>query len=448
MKKEVTQLRYYGSMSVNRIYAFVNRKSAIVLLIGFALALTGCKKDNIGSGNGYGTYSQSSGTVIQNGQTFFTSTADLSAVKVTGGTYNLTLSIVATGGNSSSVENSNFYGLNAVMLAYGENEVAVINTEDNLISSTGIGANCIFAYGKAIINTERDKLSTTGESSHGIMSTGGAIIKVTKDTVTTSGANSSVIWGGSLTVLGGAYTSNGANSPAVYSNGSIRCDTATFTAKGAEALVVEGSNSIELVKCTVKCTFDKWGSLVFQNTSGNPSVVGGHLTMTGGSFTYTGKKGGMFYNTNSTAYYILKGVTLSNSCDTLIRCIKGSWGGSSAANGGNAIFVADAQTMSGLIHVDASSKANISLKNYSVFTGAINNSNTANLVSLTMDYSSNWTLTATSHINGLLSNPMITGSSVKNITGNGFNIYYKSLSNPSLGGLTYSLADGGQLIPE
>jgi hypothetical protein len=187
--------------------------------------------------------------------------------------------------------------------------------------------------------------------------------------------------------------------------------------------------------------------MLYQSMSGDASGVDGHLTMTGGSFTYTGTAGGMFYNTNSTAYITLSDVTLANSCDTLIRCIKGSWGGSSASSGGITHFTADNQTFSGLIHIDANSQAFITSQNSSSFKGAINKSNTAKSVTLTMDSNSTWSLTAASYINGLITNPGISGTSVSNIIGNGNNVFYTASANSSLNGKTYSLVNGGSLIP-
>jgi hypothetical protein len=431
--------------------AFLTGIGKLALLASFVFGISGCHKDT-SSGESYGTYSQSSGNVIENGQTLVASKPDMSAVRVTGGTFGLTTSILSTTGNSSSTDNSNAYGLNSVMLAYGESDSARIQSSGNKISSIGTGANGIFAYGKALIITTGDKIALSGEYAHAIMSSGGSAIKVLNDTTVTSGTNSSSIatdkGGGAITIFGGTYTSSGSNSAAVYSTGTIKCSNATLTASGAEAFVIDGSNKIELVSCIVKSSFDKWGSLLFQSASADPAGVQGYLTMTGGSFTYTGKKGGMFYNTNSTANYTLSGVTLTNSSDTLIRCVRGTWGGSPSAGGGITNFNAESQTMSGLIHVDSFSKIYISLKNNSTFTGAINNSNTGNLITLTMDYTSKWILTASSHINGLISDPLISGSSASNITGNGFNVYYKESSNSWLGGLTYTLVNGGQLIPE
>jgi len=184
--------------------------------------------------------------------------------------------------------------------------------------------------------------------------------------------------------------------------------------------------------------------------SGDATGVDGYLTMTGGSFTYTGTAGGMFYNTNSTAHYTLNGVTLINSCDTLIRCIKGSWGGSSATSGGITNFTAKKQTLTDVIHVDADSKAYVTLQETSSFTGAINKTNTANMMALIIDASSNWIVTANSYLTTLSDASGISGTSITNITGNGFNVYYDATlsTNNALGGKTYSLVDGGVLAPK
>jgi hypothetical protein len=400
------------------------------------------------------TYSQSSGTVTLTGQTYNSTTKDLSAVKVTGGTFNLSNSAVSSSGNTSSTDNSSFYGLNAVILAYTSDGSAIINSSGNTVSSTGTGANGIFAYGKASITTENDKFIHTGGGGHAIMSSGDGTIIVKNDTAVTSGGSSSTIatdrGGGTITITGGQYVANGSNSAAIYSTGKITCTDAELIANGAEALVIEGSNYITLNNCTVKCTYNKWGALLYQSMSGDASGVDNYLTMTGGTFSYTGTKGGVFYNTNSTAYITLNGVTITSSCDTLIRCIKGSWGGSTASSGGITRFRANGQILSGLIHVDANSTLYDTLYSSSIFTGAINNSNTGKSVSLVMDVSSTWSLTKNSYLTTLVNNTGISGTTVTNITGNGFNVYYSSSAsaNSYLGGKTYSLVNGGYLLPE
>lgn len=54
------------------------------------------------------TYSQTSVTVTKSGQKYNSTTTDLSAVKVTGGTLNLESSDVSSSSNTSSSDNSSF----------------------------------------------------------------------------------------------------------------------------------------------------------------------------------------------------------------------------------------------------------------------------------------------------------------------------------------------------
>lgn len=453
---------YQKTANLANVSMVIQSISLAILAFLIVFIATSCSKDddstsstsnnNNNTSTSDGTYAQSSGSVTLTGKTYNSATTDLSAVKVTGGTLTISNSTISSSGNTSSTDNSSFYGLNAVILAYASSGTAVINSSGNTVTSSGTGANGIFAYGSASVTTTGDKFTMTGDGGHAIMCSGGGTIVVTNDTAVTSGASSSTIatdrGGGTITVTGGSYTANGSRSAAIYSTGTITCTDATLVANGAEALVIEGSNKIILNNCTVKCTYSKWGSLIYQSMSGDANGVDGYLTMTSGSFTYTGAAGGLFYNTNSTAYITLNGVSISNSCDTLVRCIKGSWGGSSASSGGITHLTAKGQTMSGLIHIDASSTAYITLQESSAFTGAINKSNTASLVTLTMDSNSTWTVTADSYINGLITNPTISGTSVTNITGNGHNVYYTKGTNSALGGVTYDLVNGGQLIPQ
>jgi hypothetical protein len=399
-----------------------------------------------------GTYTLNGGIATQTVQTFTSSTPDQSGVYVCN-SCNLTLTncTITTSGNTSSNDNSSFYGLNAGVLATSASQITLTGCK---INTTGTGANGIFAYGTASIISIGNKYNMTGGGGHAIMCSGGGTITVNNDTAVTSGGSSSNIatdrGGGTITINGGSYTANGNNSAAVYSTGTITCTNATLVANGAEALVIEGSNKIVLNNCTVACTYNKWGSLLYQSMSGDATGVDGYLSMTGGSFTYTGTAGGLFYNTNSTAHYTLNGVILINNCDTLIRCIKGSWGGSTATSGGITNFSAKKQTLTGLIHVDANSKAYITLQDTSSLTGTINKTNTANTIALTLDASSKWIVTATSYLTTLSDVNGISGTSITNITGNGFNVYYDAAlsANNALGGKTYSLVNGGVLAPK
>ena len=48
---------------------------------------------------------------------------------------------------------------------------------------------------------------------------------------------------------GGSYTSNGSDSPAVYCTADIAIHDADLTANGAEAVCIEGLNTLRLYDC-------------------------------------------------------------------------------------------------------------------------------------------------------------------------------------------------------
>ena len=165
--------------------------------------------------------------------------------------------------------------------------------------------------------------------------------------------------------------------------------------------------------------------MIYQSMSGDATGTDGTFKMTGGTLAYTATTGPAIFVTNSTGIITLTGVTISNSSTQFIKAAAGSWG-TSGSNGGHVIFTADNETISGTIICD-----NISS------------------IALTFQNGTNWTLSGTSYIRVFSDASGISGTSITNITGNGYNIYYNpNLSgNSSLGSKTYSLVNGGYLLP-
>jgi len=271
--------------------------------------------------------------------------------------------------------------------------------------------------------------------------------------MTTAGANSGAIatdrGGGTITATGGTVTTSGQDSPGIYSTGAITVSNAVISATGAEAAVIEGANSIVLKDTSLtSSTEDKWGVMIYQSMSGDAEGTKGTFTMSGGSLSYTATGGPLFYVTNSTGVIALAGVVVTAASGTLLLASSGDWG-TSGANGGTARFTADGQTLTGNMIADDASLIAATLKNSSSLTGAINTADTAAAADLTLDAASTLTLTADSYL-AVLSDPDgISGSSITNIVGNGHNVYYDASlgANSELGGATYALVNGGELLP-
>jgi hypothetical protein len=395
------------------------------------------------------TYSQSSGTVTKTDQTYSTSTIDESAVKVTGGTLTMSNCTITKSGAASDMDNSNFYGLNAAVLNYGSS--SAINMTGGTITTSGAGANAFYSYAGA--STISDvTISCTANSSRGLFATGGGSITASNVTATTAGSNSSVIatdrGGGTINVTGGTYNCTGTDAAVMYSTGTISVSGITGKSSKGEVGVIEGSNSIT-ISGTSDLTSDasNRGIMVLQSGSGDATGSTGTFTMTGGTLTTTGSSTPLVeVVTNATGKIYLNSVTTSVASKILMLVDYNTRWTTHAATGD--LYLNGSYTYTGDIQADSYSKANTSILTGATLVGSINNANTALLTTLTMDASSSWTLTGNSYINGLITDPGISGTSVSNITGNGYNVYYKTSTNTALGGSTYTLQGGGYLLPE
>jgi hypothetical protein len=159
----------------------------------------------------------------------------------------------------------------------------------------------------------------------------------------------------------------------------------------------------------------------------------------------------LFSVANTTAVISLANVAITNNVDTLLTAAaqnSGTWG-TSGSNGGLVTFTADGTTLSGNIIVDDISTLALTLTDSSSLTGAINTADTGKTVALTLDSTSSWTVTGKSYLT-TLSGETISGSTITNIIGGGYYVYYVSAGNSALGGKTYTLSGtaGGQLIPD
>lgn len=353
---------------------------------------------------------------------------------------------ISTSGNSSSMDQSSFYGLNAAVIGCDE---SVITMEKNMITATGTGANAIFAYGKSVVYSVGDTIDCTAQGAHGLMASGGGTIHASDVTMITRGANSGAIatdrGSGTITVERGKVTTTGADSPGLYSTGKLVASDAEITASGAEVAVIEGANSIELTNSTLLSTFpNKWGVMIYQSFSGDADGVDGVFKMNGGSLSYIDAKGPLFFVTNSNADIHLKNVQLQAPSGVLLKAVAYRWG-HEGSNGGNANIWADSQTLTGDLMADKVSKINLSLANNSKLIGGVNSDNKADSVSFSMDNSSLWDVTKDSYVSHL--QVSIVGDTVANISGNGHVVYYKKENNKSLENKTYALTNGGYLKP-
>ncbi len=346
-------------------------------------------------------------------ETYVSSGDDENALRIDGVEAELTgITVRKESGSSSNAENGDFYGVNAAVLALNGAGVTIVNAD---ISSDAQNGNGVFSYGSGtVVEISDSTITTNADNSGGIQTTGGGTTIASNLTVETQGNSSAAIrsdrGGGTVTVDGGTYTSNGLNSPAVYSTADITVRNAVLTAAGSEALVIEGSNSIELENCDVTGNMGTQGAssdinihnvMIYQSMSGDADVGTSSFSMTGGSLTSL--SGDMFFVTNTSAVMYLKDTELTNSSGNLMTITGNNashgWG-TAGANGGHVEMTAEDQTMEGDIVVDTISSLDLTLAGSSVFNGTIvitdnaeGGSSSDSGVHVTVGKDSVWTLT-------------------------------------------------------
>ena len=395
-------------------------------------------------------YKQSGGSAVKAGQTFNATAADQSAVWVSdGGSLTLSNSKITSSGDTSSGDDSSFYGLNAAVLATAGSSILF---SDSSVVSSGAGANGVFSTGSgSSITVSKVTIQAAGDGGHGVMATQGGKLTLTDVDIDTKGPHSAPIatdrGGGAINVTGGKVTTSGQDSPCLYSTGELVVSGGVMSASGAESAVIEGANSISLTNSDLSSSKDgKWGVMIYQSMSGDAQGAQGVFSMNGGSLANTAANGPLFYVTNSTGVITLKGVKVIAASGVLVKAATGNWG-NSGANGGAAVLTADGQSLIGDLTADKISMISVILQNGSALAGAINGDGAAKAANLTMDSSSSWEVTADSHLAALSLGGGISGDSVAAIKGNGHSVTYDSNASPALGGKTYSLNGGGTLMP-
>ena len=348
------------------------------------------------------------------------------ALLVSGGESTLTNPTVTKSGDTSD-ENSDFYGTNAAILVYND---ATLNITGGTVTTDGGHANGVFAYGTGTINISNTTINTNANNSGGIMVTGGGTLHASNLTVETQGNSSAAIrsdrGGGTLTVDGGSYTTNGQGSPAIYSTADITVSNAALTATASEGVVVEGANSVTLNNTLLTDTNNTLNGqsttykniFLYQSQSGDAAEGTSYFTASDSSIVTN--QGDTFYitNTNSVITLTNNAIVNNDNSGVFLRAEAAAWG-SSGSNGGQVQLALVNQTAEGDIAIDSISTLVMTLTNGSIYKGAIDSADQAKNVTLTLDESSVVILTGDSYVDSL-ENAVADNS---NIYLNGYKLY-------------------------
>jgi hypothetical protein len=385
-----------------------------------------------GSSSGSATYgyvSQFTAETTETGKTYASTSADQSAILVTGSAAKATIitPTVTKSGDTSSADNSSFYGQNASVLT---KDAGTLYLKGGTISSTAEGGAGVASYGTGVSYVQGTQITTTANAAGGLHVCGGGTLYAYDVTAQTAGEHSAAIrsdrGGGTMVVDGGTYTATGSGSPAVYSTADITINNATMEAKGSEAAAIEGKNAIKIFNSTLTGNMsdssqndNTWGVILYQSMSGDSTVGTSEFYMVDSTLNI--KNGGFFHSTNTSSQFLLHNVTLNHtgndSYEYLIRaCGSSRWG---SGTGPTMNFTASAQTMEGKIVYDSASALDLYLKDASTWTGATEVSTAytgSKTSSIHIESGSKWVVTGNSTIDNLYNGGTIVDASGNTVT--------------------------------
>ena len=390
----------------------------------------------------------------------YTSTTDAQCALLITAAGNVTLTtptVSKSGGPSNAGDEYNFYGINSGILAKDGATVAI---SGGTITTTGVGANAVFSYGGnggtngaagdgTTVTLTDTVIRTYASGSGGIMTTGGGSMVANNLTVETDGQSSAPIrtdrGGGTVSVNGGTYTSNGLGSPAIYSTAEIAVNNATLVSNLSEGICIEGQNSVSLTNCTLTANNTQTNGnaqfldavILYQSMSGDSSEGTASFSMTGG--TLINKSGHVFHVTNTNAVINLDGVTIEDSGDGVVLSVcDDGWSGAN----NKATLNLSGQDLDGTILVGDDATLTLNIADASTFRGNISGeitnaqgttvSTEIGTVNVTLDDTSKWYLDGDTHIASF-------SGTAANVITNGYTLY---VDDVALDGTTASDGSG------
>lgn len=340
--------------------------------------------------------------------------------------------ITRTSEDSKGGDNSSFYGVGAAVLATD----GTAYVKDGSVTTDAAGGAGLFAYGDGTVYASGTIVKTTQDTSGGVHVAGGGTLYGWDLDVETNGESSAAIrsdrGGGTMVIDGGNYVSNGVGSPAIYSTADIAVSNATLTAKGSEAVCIEGLNSIHLYDCDLTGNMSNldqndntWTVILYQSMSGDSEVGNSTFQMDGGSLT--SENGGVFYTTNTESTITLNNVDINYNDENefFLQCTGNTnqrgWG-QSGANGADCHFTGISQDMQGNVIWDSISDLDFYLTDGSSLTGAVVDDESyageggEGYCNVYVSADSTWTVTGDSTVSSLENEGTIVDSNGKTVT--------------------------------
>lgn len=347
------------------------------------------------------------------------------ALVQSGGSLSVTNGTLHKTGDDTNGDNCNFYGVNSVFLATGENTRGYISNSD--LTAESEGSNGLFSTDNAVLYAKGNSIHTSAGNSRGLDATYGGTIIADDISITTMGEHCAAIatdrGGGTISATNSTLNTSGSGSPLLYSTGNIQVDHVTGTSAGSQIVGMEGLNTVLIFNSDLSSTIEEKtasdpvanGIIIYQSTSGDAEAATGETAVfqaVGSQLASSITSGAMFYVTNTNANILLSGSVLDfdSSKVKLLRAEgndANNWG-TVGANGGKVKFTAKEETLSGDISVDTISSVDLYLLDETTYSGTITvkeaedeTGKTEEPVSVSVDSSSTWVVTGNSTVSNL-----------------------------------------------
>ena len=344
----------------------------------------------------YSTYSYTSINENLSGKTLSSTTSDQSVVYITQSGISISGSTLnKQSGDSSKTENSEFYGVNAAVLVNGG---SLIMTE-GAITTAAKGANALVATNNGNVKISGTEITSTASgSARGLHATFGGKIEANNVKISTQGGSCASLatdrGEGTVSCTDCTLSTAGAGSPLIYSTGDITVSKTTGTATGAQAVVIEGKNTVTIKESSnLKCnampnrkTVDQCGIMLYQSMSGDAAsgtsmfnCDKSTIEIQSSSSVYSSAP--MFFITNTQSKINLEECTFKYGSGVFLKAEGTSEWGNSGSNGGIVTLTLTNQDIEGDIVVDSVSSLCINLIASNI-KGKINEANTAAKVAI------------------------------------------------------------------
>lgn len=325
------------------------------------------KNNNKNSSVNYSSKKEITEDTTINEGTFESTSQDENTISVNGGvTVTLSNISVTKTGDSDGGDNTSFYGTNSAIITKSWANLKLKNIS---VKTNAAGANGVFSYGESVttnnsssdgttITISDSSITTLKDNSGGIMTTGGGNMNAYNLTINISGTSLAAIrtdrGGGTVTVKGGTYTTNGQGSLAIYSTANIKVSNAKLISNASEGIVIEEKNSVTIEDTELTDSNTKLNGksttynnvFLYQSMSGD--TANGNSEFTAKNSKIITNKGDLFYVTNTTAIINLTNNTIvNNDTEGNFLRIKSDFWENSGSNDGEVTLNLSSQKVSG-----------------------------------------------------------------------------------------------------